>query len=422
MMLKEIALSDLELGMFVHKMQGRWFDHPFWKSKFLLNEQCKLEALKSSPLDGVVIDTAKGKDVADKPETDPPANDTNAPRPANRIGSIKSRQSIDRWINQTTSTQAEVHSAQTIAARGAERLRKTFIAARLGKAVNLHEVEPVVSDILASVRRNPQAFGGLMRCKLKNELVYRHALAVSALMVSLAKQMKLSEQDIHEAGQAGLLLDIGVNYLPKSVDPPGGDYRNLGPKVWQQHVTLGHRALLNDGDLPEGVLDACLQHHERMDGTGFPNGLSGADIGQIGRMAAICDTFDFMLTDADGAAAIDPAKAVQKLKSMHGAFDPDILRAFIASVGLYPVGAFVRLRSDKLAMVIDEDPKDDDKPIVQAFYSFAEQERVVPYRIALARCGGEDEIVGIADLTGLDLPDEPQLRELTFLQAHKLAA
>ncbi len=421
-MLKQIPLSDLELGMFVHKMQGNWFDHPFWKSKFLIDEEDKLRTLKASQIEGVVIDTTKGRDVSPKTVECEAANDRAAPTSAGRINKIKSRRSIDRPADKPTSTQQEVHAAQAIAARGVERLHKTFIAGRLGKALNVRAVEPVVSDILASVRRNPQAFGGLMRCKLKNELVYRHALAVSALMVSLARRMKLSEAEAYEAGQAGLLLDIGTNYLPQNVDPPGGDYRNLGAKIWQQHVTLGHRALENDDGLPAAVLDACLQHHERLDGGGFPNGLAGDEISRIARMAAICDTFDFLLTSTDAADALDPAMAVQRLKAMDGAFDPDILRAFIESVGLYPVGSFVQLRSDKLAMVIDEDPKDAAKPIVQAFYSLERRERIVPHTIALARCGGEDEIVAIANLAGHDLPDEAQLRELVFLSAHKLAA
>ncbi|SHN60329.1 hypothetical protein SAMN02745193_02105 [Erythrobacter sanguineus] len=90
----------------------------------------------------------------------------------------------------------------------------------------------MVHDILASARRNPQAFSGLMRCKLKNEVMFRHALSVSALMISLARKMKLSAQEIHDCGLAGLLLDIGVNYLPQTITPPFGDFRNTDPKIW----------------------------------------------------------------------------------------------------------------------------------------------------------------------------------------------
>lgn len=104
---------------------------------------------------------------------------------------------------------------------------------------------------------------------------------------------------------------------------------------------------------------------------------------------------------------------------MAGAFDPDILQHFIESVGIYPVGSFVRLRSERIAMVIDEDPEDHEHPVVKPFYSLTQDCRIQGKVIHLAQCQGEDEIIGIADLSGLVLPEEKQLRDLLFLTAHK---
>jgi HD-GYP domain-containing protein (c-di-GMP phosphodiesterase class II) len=418
-MLKRIALSELELGMFVHKMEGGWFDHPFWKSKFLIADKDKLQVLRSSRLQGVVIDTSRGKDVTALP-CEAPAQASAASNQARaRIQTIAKRSKHQPSLPmQTTTVTQELGAAQAIADKAKENLSRAFIDARLGKALNVNTVQPVVDDILASVRRSPQAFSGLMRCKLRNELMFRHSLAVSALMVSLARVMKLPPNEVHNCGLAGLLLDIGVNYLPQGIDPPNGDYRNVDPAIWQQHVMLGHRALLNDCDLPQLVLDACLQHHERIDGRGFPNGLAGDDITQVARMAAICDSFDFLLSSTNTSAALDPALAVQHMQNMKGAFDEDILRHFVESIGIYPVGSFVVLRSEKLAMVIDEDAKDYSRPVVQAFYSYETGERILPHRIELARSASKDEIVGIADLSGLGLPDDDLLREMVFLTAH----
>ncbi|WP_296722782.1 HD domain-containing phosphohydrolase [Erythrobacter sp.] len=418
-MLKHIELSDLELGMFVHKMEGGWFDHPFWKSNFLIQEQKQLQLLVQSKLRGVVIDTSKGKDVpASTPKARAPARQPGAIE-ATRIAAISKRSKHEADSSRPVSIAQELNAAQAIANKAKENLHRTFMAARLGKAMNVKTVEPIVSDILASVRRNPQAFSGLMRCKLKNELMFRHALSVSALMVSLARKMKLPSQEVHECGLAGLLLDIGVNYLPQTLDPPNGDFRSVDPKIWQQHVMLGYRGLVNDNDLPQPVIDAVLQHHERMDGSGFPKSLEGQEISTVARMAAICDTFDFMLSQTSTVAACDPASAVQQMKAMSGAFDDELLREFIESVGLYPVGSFVRLHSEKLAMVIDEDHKDHTKPIVQAFYSYATGEQIKPHRIALARGAETDHILSVADLSELGLPEEAHLREMIFLSTYK---
>jgi HD-GYP domain-containing protein (c-di-GMP phosphodiesterase class II) len=419
-MLKQIPISQLELGMFVHKFEGGWFDHPFWKAKFLIEDADKLAAIKESKLRAVVIDTAKGRDVSPPSATSvsggaaPAAGTVPA---ASRIGSIKRRAGAQIASALPVSMAQEVETAGRIAEQARERLGRTFIDARLGKALDVRRVEPVVSDILASVRRNPQAFSGLMRCKLKNEAIFRHALSVSALMVALADRMKLPGPEIHNSGLAGLLLDIGVNYLPQADGPNAADYRARDERVWQSHVLLGYRALQNDGNLPKAVLDACLFHHERIDGRGFPQQRAGDDIPQIARMAAICDSFEFLLVGSLGQPALDPAAAVASLRAQTGAFDEEILRLFIETVGLYPVGAFVELASRKLAMVIDEDRKDPLRPVVQAFYSLETRERILPHRIALAEPAEKERIVGIADLSGLDLPGDSQLRELVFLSA-----
>jgi HD-GYP domain-containing protein (c-di-GMP phosphodiesterase class II) len=423
-MLKQIAVSDLQVGMFVHKFEGGWFDHPFWKAKFLIEDTEKLDAIRQSRVRAVVIDTERGRDLAPaaRPTTASPVPDAGpaAPnRPASRLRNLKQRAAMQIAAAQPVTMAQELDNATAIAEQAQSKLSKAFIAARLGKTLDVRKVEPVVSDILASVRRNPQAFSGLMRCKLKNEQIFRHALSVSALMVALADRMRLPAQDVHNCGLAGLLLDIGVNYLPYAGDPPGGDYRNIEERVWQSHVLLGYRALQNDGDLPQLVLDACLFHHERMDGRGYPQRRAGEDIPLVARMAAICDSFDFRLSATDRAAGVDPAVAIAAMKADEGAYDPEILRLFVETVGLYPVGSFVVLESRKLAMVIDENRKDPLRPVVQAFYSLDAGERILPHRIALAQSNENERITGIADLTGLDLPEDAQLRELVFLSAYR---
>lgn len=410
--------------MFVHKFEGGWLDHPFWKAKFLIENPAKLAAIRESRVRTVVIDTARSRTPIGRRPAEPAAPRSGTPNAApgrasaaSRINTIKKRTAAQAVPPGPVSMAQELDAAQNIARQAHERLGKTFIAARLGRALDVRKVEPVVTDILASVRRNPQAFAGLMRCKLKNEQVFRHALSVSALMVALADKMKLPIAEIRNCGLAGLLLDIGVNHLPHNGEPAGGDYRNLDERIWRQHVVLGHRALENDGALPPLVLDACRYHHERMDGSGFPEGCKGEDIPQIARMAAICDSFDFHLIGSAQAQALDPAAAIAAMQAETGAYDPEILRLFIETVGLYPVGAFVALASGKLAMVIDEDPKDPLRPVVQVFYSHETGERTVPHRIALAKARDNDWITGIADLAGLDLPDPAQLRDLMFFSA-----
>ena len=154
---------------------------------------------------------------------------------------------------------------------------RVFLSARLGKAVNCNEVEPVISDIFASVQRNPHAFNGLMRCKQEAECVYRHALACSALMISLARQLNLDQSEIREAGQAGLLFDVGLSQLPIDFAQYQDDFRRIPFEVLREHTSLGYNFLHASG-LSERTAQVALHHHERNDGSGYPSGLIGGDI------------------------------------------------------------------------------------------------------------------------------------------------
>lgn len=297
-------------------------------------------------------------------------------------------------------------------------LSKTFIEVRLGKTIRAHDVEPVLDAVYASIQRNLYAFNGLLRCQNDNEPIYRHSLAVSALMIALAKHMKFSPLDVRDAGMAGLLMDIGVGQLPVDLAAAGGDYTLLRPDLREQHVVLGYTFLKAAGDIPEQVLRVILHHHERLDGSGYPQGLSGLAIESLSRMAAICDSYDAMIA---GPERLDPAEAIVSLQEQPDLFDAAILARFVETVGVYPIGSFVRLRSQRLAMVVDEDPSDTARPIVRTFWSLPLGKRLKGETIALAHCYGEDAIEGVADLAGLELPPVGPLREALLNAACKEA-
>lgn len=424
--LQRVPVEDLCLGMFISKLEGSWFSHPFFRARFVLDDPAVLAQLQSSRVKAVIIDTDKGVIPAPKAEAPPVAEapaPSSDPAPAQRLHTARIERLKQRMAAEPPPASRPLPSKETAAAakladKAHKAMSRVFIDARLGKAIPVRQIEPIVAGIYASIQRDSQAFNGLMRCKLNNQFTYRHAIAVSALMVSLARQMRLSPAQIREAGMAGLFLDLGTSFLPRESAAANGDFR--GSRAWTQHVMLGHRSLTSQTFVSDAVRDACLQHHERLDGSGYPQGLPAEQITPLARMAAICDTFDFMLCDAQDGRGLDPALAVDRLKEMGPALDQDILRHFIESVGFYPVGSFVRLRSDRIALVVDEDADDPSRPVVQPFYSLTTGQRSWSGRLALANCYGEDGIVDVADLAGLDLPDPAILREQVFLRSVEL--
>jgi HD-GYP domain-containing protein (c-di-GMP phosphodiesterase class II) len=424
-MLKRISINDLALGMFIHKLEGSWFSHPFWKRRFLLDDSEMFETLRDSAVTGLVIDTDRGVDVDEGTETAPVTHRALAkvsaePR-VSTFAPVPQRPGFAR-PPATMPIAREFGRAKRAAGDAMRIVSRTFIEMRLGKVIRAHDVEPVLDAVYASVQRNLYAFNGLLRCQNGNEPVYRHSLAVSALMIALAKHMHFSPVDVRDAGMAGLLMDVGVGQLPVDLAGVGGDYTLLRQDLREQHVVLGYTFLKAAGDIPEPVLRVILHHHERLDGSGYPQGLSGLAIEPLSRMAAICDTYDTLVSGGEPNSRLDPADAIRRLREQPEKFDAAILARFVETVGVYPIGSFVRLRSDRLAMVVDEDPADTALPTVRTFWSLPLGKRLKGETIALACCYGEDAIEGVADLTGLDLPELPKLREGLLAAACKEAS
>jgi HD-GYP domain-containing protein (c-di-GMP phosphodiesterase class II) len=422
-MLKRVETSELRLGMFIHKLEGSWFKHPFWKSKFLLEEMWMLEALQGSAVEAVIIDTERG--LNNVPAREFAVAGDVAPPPQRGMPLVPPRPTANKFAAARVATAKEFGTARKIAERHSKLVSRVFLEARLGRGISARTVDPLIDDIYASVQRNLYAFNGLLRCREDSEETYRHALATSALMIALARQMNLPADATREAGMAGLLMDVGASQEtggpPHPEDVWAGAKTDLETDAHCQHVLAGHALLKAAGDIPDAVVKVCLRHHERLDGSGYPHRLSGQEIDVLSRMAAICDTYDLLVAGREGRPGLDPAEAIRHMGEHCDGLDPAIMVDFLEMVGIYPIGAFVELRSGRLAMVVDEDHTERALPTVFTFWSRPLEKKVKGEIIVLSQCYGADEIVGIAQLGGLDLPPLGALRQ-ALLAAYTRAA
>ncbi|MEY4055871.1 MAG: hypothetical protein RL519_1206, partial [Pseudomonadota bacterium] len=167
---------------------------------------------------------------------------------------------------------------------------------------------------------------------------------------------------------------------------------------------------LEASGLPPAISMVARHHHERFDGNGYPARFSGGDIPLLSRMAAICDTYDELASFVPGSAPVDPGAVLQAMSTERGRFDPEVFAAFVQSIGTFPIGTFVQLKSQRLAMVIDQAPSDLTKPKVRTFFSLATGQNVRSEDIDLANCFGADEIVGLADLSRFEAEEAMEMR------------
>jgi HD-GYP domain-containing protein (c-di-GMP phosphodiesterase class II) len=307
----------------------------------------------------------------------------------------------------------EFGRAREIAARSNRTVSRAFLKVRLGKGFKTSMVEPVIDDILGSVERNPHAFTGLMQCREDNQSLYRHALATSALMISLGRQLRLPAEQLRHAGLAGLMLDVGINRLPVDLALIDHDLARVPRDVFEAHVELGHELCL-EAECPEPVAAAVIEHHERSDGRGFPRGLRRAETSPLGRMAAICDAYE-ELANSVGGAGMTPAEAMEALAADPGAFDEALLAAFTEALGIYPIGTVLLLGSRRLAMVVDQNDGDPPRPRVVTFFSTVSGHKTAPELIDLGE--GGDAIDSLARPESYGIADFPALRERLFAYA-----
>jgi len=223
----------------------------------------------------------------------------------------------------------------------------------------------------------------LARIKAKNERAYMHAVAVCALMINLGREIGLDQGSLRDLGMAGLLHDIGEAALPAGLLEREVRFGPEELAIVRSHPRLGHDQLTRIASLPAMVLDVCLNHHERVDGTGYPSRVGEAQLSLEARMAAICDVYDAITSYRPYDETATPPAGLSEMFAVSGQFDPAILSHFIRSVGIYPPGSLVRLESDHLALVLEQAGEDLTKPVVRLFYSILDRTRIAPRDVNL---------------------------------------
>jgi putative nucleotidyltransferase with HDIG domain len=405
-MIKKVKTEQLKPGMFVHDFNCGWLNHPFLRNRILLKCDAEIEKIIEHQIKDVYIDTDHGLDADDAPTkqfvSEVIQNDLNKLQPVNAPrGSVP--------------LAAEIEHAKHLLQDSKRETQILMDTVRLGMKLDLPQVEVVVDKMTESVLRNKDALVSLSRIKNKDEYTYLHSLSVAALCISFANHLGKGAKQIKALGVGGLLHDIGKVNVPSELLNKRGTLSEAEFEVMKTHVAHGERILKETSGIDEFSICVCQHHHERLDGTGYPNGLKAGEISEFGQIGAIVDIYDALSSERCYKSALPPTEALKKLFEWSGPYlNRSLVEQFVLHMGIYPVGTLVRLRSGFIGVVVEQGERSLLDPVVRALYDTKREKPVIPFEINLSsRPGGQqlDEIVAC------EAPEAWNLRPEKFLAA-----
>lgn len=387
-MLKKIHSSELKVGMFIQDLSCDWLTHPFARNRLLLTKYEDVIKVIDAGIHDVVIDCSKGLDVKQAITLEEAEAQTEA-----ELTAIAVEASAPVKVGLAD----ELVRAEKIRDEAAALVRTVMRDARLGKAVELEHVSPVVENITASILRNPGALLGLLQIKSADDYTFLHSVSVCALLVAFCQARGLDTETTYQVGLGGLLHDTGKALVPDHILNKPGRLSDEEFAIIRKHPQDGYEILKRTAGIGSIPLDITLHHHERYDGSGYPDKQNGSGISEFARMAAIVDVYDAITADRCYHTGLPAAVALRKMyewSKFH--FDPVYVQQFLRCVGIYPVGTLVLLESGRLGVVVEAHETNLIAPKVNVFFNTKSNVYVRPQTIDLSKglgFGGGDKII-----------------------------
>lgn len=296
----------------------------------------------------------------------------------------------------------EVVRAKSLHKKGKGIQKRMMDAVMKGLPIDITIPDEFTQHMIGSIDRNPNALMCLTKIREKDSYLLEHSLNVAILLANFAKHMGFNDEEIQTLGLSGFLHDIGKIRIPDAILHKPGRLTDQEMTVMRDHVYYGVRTL-QEMDMPDVIIRTMSEHHERLDGYGYPEGARGDEISYYGRMIAIVDTYDAITADRCYKPGMPSQKALKiLLKDAPEKYDAELVQRFIKCVGIYPVGSLVKLTNEQVGMVVKQRDDKPLKPVVKVFYSVRGSHYIAPKDIDLSNSQYDVERAVTASELGLD--------------------
>lgn len=356
-------------------------------SNFLILSQREIDRLVSLGVRELHINTEKGLDVGDD----------DALRVRVDLARMRNTQNeqTPQSVQRPKSLADELYDAKVLLAKTSTELESTIRKLLAGEPIDIGPFWPLLDEIYLSVSANKDAIVTACRKKKKDGYALEHSVSHCALMMAFGQTLGMDKSSVLELGLGGLFHDIGKIRVPAAILNKPGKLTDAELTVARHHAAWGGEFLRNVADFPEKAMAVVMEHHERIDGTGYPRQLKEHEISLFGQMASIVDVYDACISIRAYGAATDPCLVIRQLFEKVGTlFHQELVQHFIKTIGIFPVGTLARLESNKLAIVIRQ-TKSLTQPMVRIVYDLKQNCYLPPEDVDLSRPRPKmDKVVG----------------------------
>ncbi|MDO6446302.1 HD-GYP domain-containing protein [Colwellia sp. 1_MG-2023] len=348
-MLKDLTIDELKVGMFVKDIFLKDSDHKV-KNQGVVNSARTIELLKKQGVVRVVIDCEQSNFSDDEPDIEDNESDT------------------ENDVEETSLTDEFARSCD-IYQQSAENVKALMLNASSAKPLSMEAMTVLAGEITNSITRNEHAMTILTRIRQKSNYQWEHAINCAVLICGFSLYLGFKKNTVQELTLGALIHDIGSAKVSRAILEKQDKLTKNEMSVVQKHVLWGMELSKREGFSSPILSDMLVNHHERLDGSGYPRGIAGDKISKLSRITAIVDVYDAMTADKPYKKAMLPQAVFRHLLNEKKKFDADIVQQFIKYLGIHPVGSLVELSNEKIAIVIEGNRTDPLKPKIKVIYS-----------------------------------------------------
>ncbi len=336
---KQIPVEELKFGMYVLELDRPWLGTPFLFQGFPVVSDDQIAELKKY-CRTVYVDPERK--VADASFHGTPVEFRG--QPLVRGTSV---------YPDSAPLEQELPKAKKIYVTFEQSVQHTLESVRLTGNLDAKQVTGIVGNMTRSIERNPDAMILLHRMQERSNDEFNRAVDNSIHMITFGRFLQFPSERLELLGMAGLLLDIGKINLPESILRKKDKLTAEEFEISKQHVMHSVNLIDSVPNLPKGLAEIVLQHHERLDGSGYPRGLSGNQISIDGAIAGLINTYCALISKRSYAEQTSASNALNMLFKLRGTlFHDALVEQLIQCIGIYPVGSAIELNTGEIGVVI----------------------------------------------------------------------